>query len=282
MALPQSSWRRWFSRQLARELAPGLIPLMGLPAAVLLFTGTPVSPWALHRADAHLAAGDASAAVAAYQQVARWSMWPGQDREATWRAASLAGHGAGEPLVARRLYRTFLKSWPEDPRVATARVALARLEWLDFGRPDRAARQYTWAVRAAPDAPEAAGWLQQAGEAWLASDAPDRAASSWKRVLREYPDAAAGAHLALARLALADSELEQAFEHFQAVAVTPNRGPEGTLARLGMSLCLEQLGDLESALAELDEVSDELPYDVWQQRRDRLIARRLKSTGESP
>jgi hypothetical protein len=49
-----------------------------------------------------------------------------------------------------------------------------------------------------------------------------------------------------------------------------------------MSLCLEQLGDLEAALAELDEVADELPHDVWQERRSRLIERRHKASGGAP
>jgi tetratricopeptide (TPR) repeat protein len=257
-----------------------LVPLLGLPILVLIFVATPMSPWALHRADALLATGDLTAAVASYQTVARWSVWPGQSREATWRAASLAGHGAGEPLQARRLYRTFLKAWPEDPRIAQARIALARIEWLDFGQPARAARQYTWAVRAAPSSPQAVDWLQRAGDAWLVAERPDQAKATWRRLIAEHPKDAAGAHLALARLAMNDGETEQAFGHFQAVAVSGNRGPELTLARLGMSLCLEQLGDLEAAVAELDEVSEQLPVQVWQQRRERLIARQRRVSGE--
>jgi len=265
-----------------RELAPALLPLVGLPLLVVLFAATPASPWALHRADARLGAGDLTGAVDAYQSVARWSAWPGQAREATWRAANLAASGAGEPLQARRLYRTFLKSWPDDPRIAQTRLSLARLEWLDFGRPDRAARQYTWAVRESPDAPEAADWLQRAGDAWLRADRPKQARAAWKRLIAEHPDAAPGAHLSLSRLDLVEGEVERAYDHFQSAAVQRSRGPESTLARLGMSLCLEQLGDLEAALAELDEVSDELPHDVWKERRERLIERRRKAAGETP
>jgi tetratricopeptide (TPR) repeat protein len=265
-----------------RELAPALLPLVGLPLLVVLFAATPASPWALHRADARLGAGDPTGAIDAYQAVARWSVWPNQAREATWRAASLAASSAGEPLQARRLFRTFLKAWPEDPRIAQARLSLARLEWLDFGRPDRAARQYTWAVREAPDAPLAADWLQRAGDAWLRADEPKQARASWKRIIAEYPESAPGAHLSLARLDLVAGEVERAYGHFQSAAVQRSRGPESTLARLGMSLCLEQLADLEAALAELDEVADELPHDVWQERRSRLIERRHKASGGAP
>ena len=265
-----------------RELAPGLIPVLGLPLLVVFYAVTPASPWALHRADAQLGAGDVSGAVDAYRSVARWSVWPGQAREATWRAASLAASTAGEPIEARRLFRTFLKAWPEDPRVAQARLAMARLELLDFGRPDRAARQYTWAVREAPESPQAGDWLQRAGNAWLLADKPKEARAVWKQLIEDYPEDAPGAQLALGRLDLVEGEVERAYEHFQAVAVVRSRGPESTLARLGMSLCLEQLGELEGALAELDEVADELPYDVWQERRGRLIERRRKASGEEP
>ncbi len=280
MAPETHPWRRALLRRWARELGPALVPLLGLPLLVLIFAATPASPWALHRADAQLAAGALPQAVDAYQSVARWSVWPGQAREATWRAANLAASSAGEPLVARRLYRQFLKAWPEDPRIARVRLSLARLEQLDFGRPDRAARQYTWAVREAPGAPEAADWLQRAGEAWLQADRPQQARAAWKRLIAEHPDQAPAAYLSLARLDLGMGEVERAYESFQSAAVQRRRGPEATLARLGMSLCLEQLGDLEAALAELDEVAEELPYDVWQQRRERLIERRRKAHGE--
>ncbi len=282
MALPTQRWRRVFARQWVRELAPALLPVLGLPLLVLLFAATPASPWALHRADATLGQGDVTGAVDAYQAVARWSVWPGQAREATWRAASLASSSAGEPLQARRLYRSFLKAWPDDPRIAQVRLSLAQLERLDFGRPDRAARQYAWAVREAPDHPQAANWLQRSGESWLQAGKPAQARSTWRRLIADYPEQAAVANLSLARLSLSDGDVERAYEYFQSAAVQRARGPEATLARLGMSLCLEQLGDLEAALAELDEVSEELPYDVWQQRRARLVERRRKSSGEGP
>ena len=272
--------RRW-SWLLVRELAPAILPLVGIPLLVVFFVASPVSPWALHRADARMATGGVIEAVSAYEQVARRSMWPGHRREATWRAASLANDGQVDPQEARRLYRTFLKSWPDDPRISQARVALARIEWQDFRQPDRAARQYTWAVLASPAAPEASDWLQRAGDAWLAAGRTDQARSAWRRVIADYPTGVLGARLAMARLALFEGDPDRAFEHFQEVAVAQARGTEATLARLGMSLCREQLGDLDAALAELDVVADELPYEVLQQRRERLIERQRKVRGET-
>jgi len=277
---PPPLWRRAWIHAVGREFGPAIVLVLALPLLVAAWVASPASPWALHRADARVAAGDLDGAVEGYEQVRRWSALTDQRREATWRAASLSAGATAEPRRARRLYRAFLKDWPEDPRIASARVSLARLEWVDFGRPHRAARQFAWATRAAPESPEAAEWLHRSGEAWLEAGRVDQARAAWRRLVDDYPDEAAGAQLALARLALQEGRIERAFEDFQAVAVAVPRGPEATLARLGMSMALEQLGDLEAALAELDEVADELPHGVWQQRRERLIARRLATTGE--
>ena len=167
MEAPPPLWRRAWIHAVGREFGPAIVLVLALPLLVAAWVASPASPWALHRADARVAAGDLDGAVEGYEQVRRWSALTDQRREATWRAASLSAGATAEPRRARRLYRAFLKDWPEDPRIASARVSLARLEWVDFGRPHRAARQFAWATRAAPESPEAAEWLHRSGEAWL-------------------------------------------------------------------------------------------------------------------
>ena len=70
--------------------------------------------------------------------------------------------------------------------------------------------------------------------------------------------------LNLASDLLASGDPSEAFEYFQDMA--SSTGSYRELGHLGLSICYERMGELESAVAELDE-------ELWVERRGRLISR---------
>lgn len=237
--------------------------------AVALFAA-PFSPAALGRADAALGDGDAELAAARYDAVASWSFRNATREEALYRAALVYAVDLHDLKSARaRLDRLAAMPLPAV-RKAEVEEQLGHVRLAD-GRPGAAARAFLYAYEAVPQAPQAADRLAAAARAREAAGDDAGADALWQRLGDAIPAARADALIARGELALAKGDTKKALARFEAVSDAEPSGPQRSAARLGVSTCLEHLGDFEGALAEID--ASDLPQDVRDRRTDSLRAR---------
>jgi len=130
------------------------------------------------------------------------------------------------------------------------------------------AQSYSSAARLSPQDPRAGSWLIRAGENWQKIGDQAAAAGSFSKCIAQYADYSDQARLALANLRLAQGEIDLALEHYQVVSDS-DTDALASIARMGVSVSYERMGQLDAALAELDE--DE---DPWTERRHRIAERR--------
>jgi TolA-binding protein len=147
---------------------------------------------------------------------------------------------------------------------------LGRLRLADK-RPGAAARAFLYAYESAPNAPEAPRRLRAAASARETAHDLRGADALWQRLADEHPDQRADALLARGELALGGADATEALRLFDEAAHAAPNTPQASAARLGMSTCLERLGDLEGALAEID--ASDLPPDVHDRRAEAVRAR---------
>ena len=95
-------------------------------------------------------------------------------------------------------------------------------------------------------------YLMKAGNHRLSAGQEKAAATIFRRVIRENSEVVFEAHLALGRLLLAQGAVDEALEQFQLLSESDDE-QVAALGRFGISISYERLGDLDSAIAELDE-----------------------------
>jgi tetratricopeptide (TPR) repeat protein len=268
-------WQRRGVLDLVRVLAPSALPrLWGWSAVVLIAAGaawtSPVSPVALWRADVMLGQGRPFAAAGIYDAVSRSNPMPGLRAQALERSALTWAVELGLPGEAARRLETRL----QQPMSASDRAdLLERLGALlvDAGRPADAAVRLREAHDLDPSAPAAGLRLTRSARAALQAGDLALADATWRRLGRLHPELLARAELGRANIALHKNQPEDALALYES-AVDHAFDPDVVaVARLGAATCLERLGDLEQALAELDEA--ELPPDVYSSRSEQLRAR---------
>jgi len=254
-------------------LFPGLTParLLSISAvlvAVAVFlVSSPLSPFALWYADAQLGAGQADVAAAHYDAIARSN--PSLAPTALRRSAQVWAVELRQPAGARRRMERLLA-------VGDAGLDRARLEarigtlLLREGRPRAAGRHFLAAFDEAPDSKAAHRRLLAAAEAIDESGDREDALATWERLARAFPQHAPRAAIARGDLALAQGHTERALAMYE-VAAAHGDGDLAAIGRLGSATCLERLGSLDEAIAELDAA--ELPSGVADSRIDGMRAR---------
>ena len=257
-------------RQHLRSLARGVIPGVAVVVIGVFASVGPWSPLALTWADALSSYGNAQAAGAAYRVVAHMGVTESIRERAAFRVAMSTAVARDEPERAVRALSTYARVYPRGPGRGEALARLAELYSRELEAPLRAARAWRLATEADPKNPSAPDWLLDAAAALEGAGKDRRARALREQLARAYPEHAPDAWLASARMLLERGDSAGAYEIYQRVATSTYAGELRSLGRLGMSVCLERSGDLEGALAELDEASDGLPEDVWRQRRDRV------------
>lgn len=258
-----------------RLVAPGALPRLVAGSAFAAAVGaflwaSPLSPCALWRADVLLAEGDPLAAVGVYEAVARENPMPGVRRLAVQRAAATWAADLDVPSEARRLLEGLLVV----PMSAAERASVADRVGellLAEGRLAEAAVRLREAHDLDPTSPSAAGRLARSARASALADDDGAAEQSWRRLGRLHPEQLARAELGRANLALGRGQMAEALALYGA-AVDHAFDPDvASVARLGAATCLERLGDLDEALAELDGA--DLPREVREQRASTIHER---------
>jgi len=232
----------------------------------------PAAPWALTLADHNLGAGRPGAAVAAYEAVAAHNPSVEVRNEAHRRAALVYGSQLDRPAAARRHLQAVLAATGAPAARAELLEQLGEL-LLDEGQPVGAAARFEMAAEALPHHPRSGQLLLRAAQV-LADHRRDRqAVLLYRRVQRDHPAFGGASMVGRAQVRLRKGQIERALTLFEQ-AVDHTYDPDLVeVARLGRTVCLERLGDLDSALAQLEEV-DLLPDDIRAERVGKLRRRR--------
>lgn len=239
--------------------------LAGLAAAALFFA--PVSPLVEGQAEAALGRGLAEQAAASYAELGLVLPERVDRVRALERAAALQSLELTDAEEARRLLKLRLALGGAPEELAAVREELAETH-LAERHPEAASRQFVAAHDAHPESDRAAQRLIRAAE--LRIEQPKQARSLWRKLMKEHPDHAGRANLGLGELSLAAGRPASALSPFQAASRSPDEAVSAA-ARLGLAACYERLGELDGALAELDQSA--LPEAVRERRKAGLRER---------
>jgi len=251
--------------------AGGVLGVAALGALLWLLPGSPVTLW---RADAALGSHAADQAVALYDDVGQNGWWTTLQTTALRRSAALLSTELAEPAQARERLEHVLALTPFEGHQAERAELRERIGELLLDERDLAgaARAYVAAVAADPQGQAAGRRLVLAARTASEAGEAELAAQLWERVAQEHPQHTATARLAQGRAALRAGQTQQAHRLFSQ-ALEHGGGPDlQAAARLGVATCLERLGSLDEAIAEIDLV--DLPGEVRETRLDALRSRR--------
>ncbi|MCB9742279.1 MAG: tetratricopeptide repeat protein [Alphaproteobacteria bacterium] len=245
---------------------------VSVPAAFLALMLGPWSPWALDRADALLRRGEPQEALQAYIQVSRWSLSEADEADALYRGGVLAAAEAERPQVAARMLRRFADRHPEHPHHVDALARMGQVVGAQLEDPLRGARLLRQAAEQDPSHPEAVDWLLRAAAFAESADSTGLAWVMLEQTAKTYPGRAADAWLAMARMRLSAGDAHGAEELYRQVLEVDASEAAQQLARLGLSISLEDQGDAEgaAAVAELEPGEDSAALEL---RRERLLER---------
>jgi len=259
-------------------LVGGLLACVGAVVVAVWAVPHPMAPWALTVADQALGAGRPGRAVAAYEAITVHHPSIAVRNEAHRRAALVYSSQLGRPTEARRHLEEVLAT----TGAPVARVAL--LEQLgelllDEGQSVGAAARFEAAAKALPGHPLAGQRLLRAAQV-LADHRRDRqAVALYRRVERDYPVFGGASLVGRAQLRLRRGQVERALTLFERTIDRTYDPDLLEVAKLGRTVCLERLGDLDSALAELEGV-DLLPESIRDDWVDALERRRPRGADE--
>lgn len=241
-------------------------------AALLAGWFSPVSPFAMGRADVLYGQGDLEAAARAYGSIGRWQPLARVRVEANLRAATISAVDLDDPSQARTyLERVIATSSAAASVRADAWERLGHLLWHDASDPDAAADAFQMAYELDLVGPEATRRLVLAARARTESGDAKAALDAWERVARRVPSERALARVSQASLQLAGGDLEAALSSYEAAVASTTDPALLQVARLGMATCKERRGLVEAAL--VDVASADLPADVAAERQRRLEER---------
>ncbi len=256
-------------------VAPNLLPRTSAWAAVGLALAafvllSPASPVALAEGDLLAGIGQPERAVEAYDATARWTPWRPIRRAALERAAHTWAVELDDPVEARHRLEELLRE-PGDPSSQAALLERIGILMLAEGEVDAGIRRLREAHDLDPQAAEATRRLERAAEAASAAGNLEQAERLWRRLGQLHPDRYAVAELGRADVALRRGRIEAALTAYDNANEHTFDPDLAAAAKFGSSICLERLGDLEEALANLDEA--ELPPGVLEQRTSKMRAR---------
>lgn len=229
------------------------------------------SPLALTLADAAAGSGHTSLAISRYDAIGAVSLFKGHRALALWRSGNLLALDLRDPSGARSRFRK-LSVMEGAPHRAQAYERIGRILLHKDHRPDAAAIALHDAYKVDPAAPEAPRRLRHAAMAYAEAGQTDQALAALETLELGHADWRGRAQLGRAALHLAHDDEAAALAAYRDALETDDATVHA-VARLGSATCLERLGNLDEALAELDAA--DLPDDVRDARAGSMRARRL-------
>jgi tetratricopeptide (TPR) repeat protein len=249
----------------------GVGAMLGVAALLTWGVPHPAAPWALQYADAALGNGRPDRAVRLYEAMAVRHPEAEMRRAAYRRAALVYATQLMRPDLARRQLEGLLATTGEPEARAQLLESIGEL-LLEEGQPEGASSRFQSAATTAPESRRAGRRLLLAAHTLADADREKQADALFRRIVRDHPDLKGEAELARANLKLRRGHIEQALARFEAAIGSTYDPNVLDVARLGRTTCLERLGDLDSALAELEEVHD-IADDVRGQREASMRSR---------
>ncbi len=238
------------------DSAPTAILALGVVLVCLLLTVGlgPFTPLELDRAEASLARGEIEPALRSCDLSARWALREPWRQRARYRAAAIRAHQLEQPALAVSELRSLLRRGVVEPQLETLSLILLAESLERRGRYRLAAERYEQLARTAP---RPAPWLEAAALAWERAGRPDRALLRQAAVPLLEPEMSDHALLAMGRVALGLGRADKAYAYYAEALEADSHLDHARLARLGMAMALEAMGQVEQALAELDEAAPE-------------------------
>lgn len=233
---------------------------------------SPLSPVAMQLADAEIASSTYEESFARYESIARvhWSMTV---RDRALKRASMLHRleGASDDDLFRLME---LVESSEQQAMIQAELGYF---YLSMDQPSDGASWLEKAQQTSPELPEAGDRLLAAARAREAASQLVKAEKVYERLGKRYKVLGAQADIGLAELLLAAGKARSAKRHFERAARRAKTDDLKALAQFGMATCLERMGDLEEALAEMDAL--DLPTRMLDQRRDGIRAHQASEIG---
>lgn len=283
-SIPPPVWSSEPSEPPLESTRPSLVRLLGFPlprvlgwaavagALALAVWSSPVSPAALSWADTSLGAYEPALAASRYDQVASLHPIPWVRQEAQYRSALILGTELRATEDAAERLRAVISAAPEGHRAADAWELLGHLLRRNNAADAEAGNAFQLAFNADRSGERAEARLLLAARAFSEAGSPEQATAAWRRVEKAFPQHKARSRIALAQLALASGDAQRALALYEEAIPHANDADVRQVAALGASTCLERLGNLDSALAELDGA--DLPDAVRNARREGMASRR--------
>ena len=249
------------------RLALLLVGLIGVPVWY-----SPFSPVALQLADATIASTTYEESFSRYAQIARLH-WSKEVRAKALRRATLIHRLEGSSDIELNALLEFVES-PEQEAMVQAQLGFY---YQAQGRPLEAAIWLERAQQTWPSDSEAGQRLLMAARAREAASQLSKAEKLYERLAKRYKGLGAQADIGLAELLLASGKARSAKRYFERAARRAKTDDLSALAQFGIATCLERMGNLEEALAEMDEL--DLPPKMLDERRDGIRAHQASEVG---
>jgi tetratricopeptide (TPR) repeat protein len=245
-----------------------VVGFVALGAALIVL---PSSPLALVRADFLYGLGHTESALELYDDVAENGLIRTQRLSALRRSAALWSIEMNAPMESSKRWEALAKQSTNSIEQADAWRTVAQILSHDGRHADLAAQAYERSANLyVQDVDAAAQWMH-AGTQWKRSGELERAKQIWITVTERYPLQRSDAYVALGRSSLSLGLGEQALSWFDNAVDTSHSAAQRGLAKMGVAISLERLGNLDEAIAELNGSS--LPEDVQDVRRRKMLER---------
>lgn len=214
----------------------------------------PGSPLQLIRADQFLVQGDVDRALALYQNESKMGWTQSHRRFAHERVASIFSVEKDKEQSAAQEWETLANQSGTDARERARYWTNAATHYvIDGTAPDRAAEAFLQAAQSTGTDAESASLAWMAGQQWLRSGSPERAEKIWIDVSSAGPVYRSKALLSLGKLNLGLGHTEEALSWFEDAVNSAKTDAQRVNAKMGVQISLERLGNLDEAIAELNE-----------------------------
>jgi tetratricopeptide (TPR) repeat protein len=254
---------------LLSKTAIGVYGLGALALGALGVVLSPVSPLGMATGDVLLGLDRADLAVVVYDAVAAQNPDPSLRADALRRSASVWSVHLGARAEARKRLFALARADVEVAEIAAIHAEIGAL-FDDQHKPRQAARHYLKAHEIDANGDVAAVRLARAAEILQREGLDKKALQAWATLAASHPNYRARANVGRAQIRLAQGDEQRALGLFE--NADSSRDDDVTaIARLGAATCLERLGNLDEALAALDEA--DLPEDVLETRAGEISDR---------
>ena len=253
------------------KAAVGLYGTGVLALGALVLGLSPMSPAGLAFGDVMLGMGQTQMAVQIFDAVAAQNPDPSLRTQSLRRSSSvLALHMGDGDEVRKRLF-ALAQSELEVAEIAAVHAEIGAL-FDEQHKPRQSARYYLKAYEIDPNGDLAAKRLRRAAEILQMEGLDKKAIQAWTDLAEAHHDYRSRADVGRAQIRLAQGDEQRALGWFEDAASVSGQDSAlnsgnvhvAALARLGAATCLERLGNLDEALAALDEA--DLPKDVLETR----------------